>query len=173
MATRSLATALAAAIATATCLLVRPAEAIVCELPYEDIGGKCLFVDPLVSDTWYNMRLFCRTLGAGGELVKIDSANLLADIIAYIKRYHFDSANYWIGANDEDFEQKFKWQDGTAVPTGSPFWRYECDQSLSQRPLLDTTRNCAALDMDAHFLLSDFPCLGDDEVKFSPICEAI
>ncbi|XP_068201715.1 C-type lectin-like [Palaemon carinicauda] len=162
----------AALAASAALLLIRPAEALACELPYEDIGGRCLFVDPLVSDTWYNMRLFCRTLGAGGQLVKIDSANLLADIIDYINRYHFDEANYWIGATDEEIENHFQWLDGSSVPLGPPFWRYECDQYMTQRPLVDSTRNCVALDRETHYLLSDFPCMGDGMTKFSPICEA-
>ncbi|KAK7073773.1 hypothetical protein SK128_010827 [Halocaridina rubra] len=120
------------------------------------------------------MRLFCTLQAVNADLVKTDSATLLSDIVDYIHKYGLDHSNYWIGASDEDFEGSWQWIDGTPVKLGAPTWRYDCDENLTQRPLIDPSANCAVLDNSAHYHIADYPCLGvSGGLDFSPICEAV
>ncbi|XP_068202443.1 snaclec crotocetin-like isoform X2 [Palaemon carinicauda] len=149
-----------------------------CYLPFEEIGGRCLYVDPLETGSWYDMRLFCSRLGEGAHLVFLNDANILRDVIDYIKKLGLDHSHYWVGASDEDHEGLWQWYDGTIVHMGAPYWKYDCitDNSTPSafplRPQVDPVRNCAGLDSNYHFLMADFPCQGDGGlVPFSPICE--
>ncbi|XP_068201898.1 uncharacterized protein [Palaemon carinicauda] len=154
-------------------VLLSSTQAIDCDLPFEDIGGRCLFVDSLISGSWYTMRHFCRRLGPfGGRLVKIDDADLLADIIRYIHYFGLNRCHYWIDASDEDGEGNWLQDDGTSVPMGPPFWGYDC-ASFVHRPRSDPSLNCGILDHDRHYLMTDTSCQGDvGELPYSPICEA-
>merc|ERR1712002_1335417 len=145
----------------------------ICNLPFEEIGGRCLYVDPFESGSWHVMRLFCTKLSAGSDLVVINDANLLRAIIDYISEFGLDHTNYWTAATDVDHENIWTYPDGSDVPMGAPIWRYDCDGNFTQRPLYDLDANCAALDKTAHHLMVDFNCLGDGgEIPFSPICQA-
>ncbi|XP_068202446.1 uncharacterized protein [Palaemon carinicauda] len=141
-----------------------------CDYPFEAIGTQCLLVDPLEHGSFYDMRLKCKTMGA--KLVKIPHASQLAEIIDYIKENGLDHNHYWIDATDDNHESHFTWSDGSNVPAGAPFWRYDCDGAFTLRPRIDGKSNCAILDSEFYFLLSDVSCLGDvGEIKYSPICE--
>ncbi|XP_068202440.1 uncharacterized protein [Palaemon carinicauda] len=155
-------------------LCILPAITEGCMLPFEPIGTQCLYVDPLEKGSFFDMRLYCAKQGAGGKLVKIPDATQLAEIIAYIKDSGLDHAHYWIDATDVDHEGLFTWGDGSPVPTGAPFWRYDCDGAYTLRPHTDTNSNCAILDSEYHYLMSDISCMADvGEIPFSPICEQI
>ncbi|XP_066955399.1 uncharacterized protein [Macrobrachium rosenbergii] len=144
-----------------------------CVHPFVSIGSQCLMVDPLIDGTFFDMRLHCTSIGA--KLVKIPDASQLAEIINYINENGLIYNNYWIDATDEDHETHFTWGDGSNVPEGAPFWRYDCDQSsppFTLRPRVDGNSNCAILDSQYYFLLSDTSCLADvGEIPYSPICE--
>ncbi|XP_066955398.1 uncharacterized protein [Macrobrachium rosenbergii] len=143
-----------------------------CTLPFESIGTQCLYIDSLEQGSFYDMRLFCAKQGTGGRLVRIPDATQLGAIISYILEQGLDRTHYWIDATDEDHEGTFTWGDGSIVPEGAPFWKYDCDGSFTLRPHVDSNSNCAILDSEYHFLLSDTSCLGDvGEVPYSPICE--
>ncbi|XP_068202441.1 uncharacterized protein [Palaemon carinicauda] len=151
---------------------------VACYLPFEEIGGRCMYVDPLVTGSWYDMRLFCSRLGEGSHLAFLNDANILRDVIDHIKELGLDHSHYWVGASDEDHEGLWQWYDGTSVHMGAPYWKYDCitDNSTPSafplRPQVDPVRNCAGLDSNYHFLMADFPCQGDGGlVPFSPICE--
>ncbi|KAK7073774.1 hypothetical protein SK128_010828 [Halocaridina rubra] len=147
---------------------------ITCKMPFQNIGSRCLFLDPLEAGTWYDMRLFCSMQGQGVDLVVLDDPNLLHAVYQYITEYGLDRTHYWIGASDQDAEGVWLWVDSTPVHLGAPYWRYDCDIENSNplRPKLDSNANCAALDHTANFYFADFPCLGDGgDSSFSPICE--
>ncbi|XP_064109505.1 C-type lectin domain family 17, member A-like isoform X2 [Macrobrachium nipponense] len=148
---------------------------VACYLPFEDIGGRCLYVDPLESGSYYEMRLFCSRLGQGSQLAILDDADTLKAVIDYIKIQGLDHSHYWVGASDEEHENIWEWADGSSVRMGAPFWKYDCNSSgFPLRPQVDYDRNCAALDSNYHFLMADFPCLGDKGlVPFAPICQGV
>ncbi|XP_064109519.1 uncharacterized protein LOC135217498 [Macrobrachium nipponense] len=151
-----------------------PANAQACTMPFEPIGTQCLYVDSLEHGSFYDMRLYCAKQGTGGKLVKIPDASQLEAIITYILDKGLDHYHYWIDATDEDHEGVFTWGDGTLVPEGAPFWKYDCDGAFTLRPHIDGNSNCAILDSEYYFLLSDTSCLGDvGEIQYSPICEQV
>ncbi|XP_068202448.1 uncharacterized protein [Palaemon carinicauda] len=155
-------------------LSLLPAIAQGCIMPYERIGTQCLFIDSLTHGSFFDMRLHCNIQGEGGKLAHIPDANQHTEIINYIKKNGLDRYNYWVDATDSDVEGTWKWGDGSLVPRGSPFWRYECDGHFTERPNVDSNSNCAILDLESHFRMADTSCLGDiGEVPYSPICEQI
>ncbi|XP_066955400.1 uncharacterized protein [Macrobrachium rosenbergii] len=155
-------------------LALIPIMAQGCILPFEKIGTQCLLVDALTKGSFYDMRLHCSLQGEGGKLAKIPDANQLAEIIDHIKSNHLDHSNYWVDAEDGDTEGTWRWSDGTLVPEGSPFWRYDCDSAFTERPTINTNYNCAMLDLESHYRMADTSCLGDvGEIPYSPICEQV
>ncbi|XP_068202450.1 uncharacterized protein [Palaemon carinicauda] len=143
-----------------------------CPFPFETIGSQCLLFDTLECGSYYDMRLYCSRQAEGARLARIPSASQLAEIIAFIGKYGLGHSNYWIDASDDDYEGYWKWTDGSNVPMGAPFWRYDCDDALTMRPTHDTNRNCAVLEHESNYLMADTSCLGDiGELKYCPICE--
>ncbi|XP_066955403.1 type-2 ice-structuring protein-like [Macrobrachium rosenbergii] len=151
----------------ACAVILAPSVALDCPFPFEMIGTQCLLFDTLESGSYYDMRLYCTRQEAGATLAKIPSATQLSEIIAYILKYGLDHSSYWIDASDDDVESYWRWSDGTSVPMGAPLWRYDCDEALTLRPAYDTTRNCAILDQESHYLIADTSCLDTN----NPICE--
>ncbi|XP_064109547.1 uncharacterized protein LOC135217519 [Macrobrachium nipponense] len=143
-----------------------------CPFPFDTIGSQCLLFDTLEFGSYYDMRLYCTRVAEGARLAKVPTANQLAEIIKYINKYGLDRYNYWIDASDEDLEGYWRWGDGTSVPMGAPYWRYDCDEALTMRPLTDKQQNCAILDKESNYLFADTSCLGDvGEIKYCPVCE--
>lgn len=53
-----------------------------CPKPFYVVGGRCVFIDKDNSGTWKDMRTHCQSLG--GDLLKLDSADFMYDIVSYI-----------------------------------------------------------------------------------------
>lgn len=68
--------------------IMKPSVAA-CNSPYIEIGGRCLMVDSVTKGTWADMRGICQLLN--GDLVKIDSLEIMSAIVEYIK----NSGLYW------------------------------------------------------------------------------
>ncbi|XP_064109469.1 uncharacterized protein LOC135217480 [Macrobrachium nipponense] len=154
-------------ILAACAIVLAPAVVQGCPFPFEVIGNQCLLFDTLESGSYYDMRLYCSRQAEGATLAKILTASQLAELINYILKYGLDHSSYWIDASDDDAEGYWRWTDGGSVPMGAPYWRYDCDEALTLRPLNDKTLNCAVLDLESHFLIADVSCLGN----YNPICE--
>lgn len=57
--------------------------ALDCPAPFDEVGGRCVFVDTLYSCSWQTCRDQC--LARGGDLVKVDSGDFFATLVTYIK----------------------------------------------------------------------------------------
>ncbi|MDK2413088.1 C-type lectin domain-containing protein, partial [Aphanizomenon sp. 202] len=140
---------------------VRPVKAVACNSPYIEIGGRCLMVDSVTKGTWADMRGICQLLN--GDLVKIDSLEIMSAIVEYIKNSDFPDSSFWVGANDEGNEGAWTWPDGTPVIMGFPLW----DQCTSQQPDGDQNQNCAIMAAESCFFLHDVLC----DSQYYGICE--
>merc|ERR1712142_1192166 len=138
-----------------------------CELPFEVIGNRCIFVNSLNSDTWDQQRYVCSRFG--GDLVKIDDSNLLYYIVDYIQENGLGGVSYWIGTTDQDEEGSWKWIDGTTTRLGTPFWSmyYSSGDGYHQFPISRTFYNCGFLSSSHFYFFIDGSCSS----KFSAICE--
>ncbi|XP_037787172.1 C-type lectin-like [Penaeus monodon] len=70
--------------------------------------------------TWDQMSIACRREGA--RMVKIDSADFMYNLVNSLRQNDLVNQNYWIGATEVGHEGIFRWQDGTKVKMGTPFW---------------------------------------------------
>nr|AGC54451.1 antiviral protein [Penaeus vannamei] len=136
----------------------------VCYSPYTPIGNRCLFVEPQTEGTWYQMRDFCYLVN--GNLLKLDDANLLTDIVEYITYQVGVNRDYWIGGSDENHEGLWLWMDGTIMRTGVPLW-YHCT-SVAQQPNGGGSENCAVMRWDSFYHIHDESCY----TVRSVICES-
>ncbi|XP_042877787.1 C-type lectin domain family 4 member E-like [Penaeus japonicus] len=136
----------------------------VCYNPFVSIGDRCLFIEPQTEGSWYQMLEFCNLVN--GDLLKLDDANLLTDIVEYITYQIGVSRDYWIGGSDQDHEGLWLWTDGTIMRTGVPLW-YHCS-SISQQPDGGSSENCAVLRWDSYYHVNDESCYSTRSV----ICES-
>ncbi|XP_063603224.1 galactose-specific lectin nattectin-like [Penaeus indicus] len=138
---------------------------IVCYNPYTAIGDRCLFVAHQSEGSWYEMRSYCNLLN--GDLLKLDDANLLTDIVEYIYYQVGESKDYWIGGSDEAHEDTWLWTDGTVMRKGVPLW-YHCIYN-SVQPDGGSSENCAVLRWDSYYHAHDEACYTTRSV----ICESL
>ncbi|XP_068244711.1 hepatic lectin-like [Palaemon carinicauda] len=153
---------------------VRPAtlQTEDCGFPFQLVEGLCILIYPRERGNWFEMRLFCAEQSTGGNLVKITTPSQLVAIQEAIHQSGHNETHYWISATDEAQEGVWQYTDGTDVPMGPFFWRYECSEGYPLRPSHDPNANCAALDQETHYHMADFSCQGDvGSIPFSPICQ--
>nr|QGV11341.1 C-type lectin 1 [Rimicaris exoculata] len=136
-----------------------------CPVPFQDVGGKCLYFNTLGTGTWYDMETFCHDLK--GEMVKIDSADFLYDIVQFIVDEKLSPEDYWIGATDEGHEGDWRWPDNSIVKRGTPFWGTLPYEPEVQEPAGGTVENCAFLPKRYLFFMHDWDCAKSTSV----ICE--
>ncbi|XP_047474415.1 galactose-specific lectin nattectin-like [Penaeus chinensis] len=134
----------------------------VCTHPFVDINGRCLFVNNFAQMDWDAARAFCG--GFQGDLVTLDEANLLADIVDFIYKEGLTDRSYWIGGSASARAGAFVWPDGSLVRMGTPCWGVL--DSL-QQPGAESCENCIALNRDNFFFFNNFNC----EREISVICE--
>ncbi|XP_064115907.1 perlucin-like protein [Macrobrachium nipponense] len=143
-----------------------------CQFPYQLVEDLCILIYPRERGSWFEMRLFCAEQSMGGNLVKITTPSQLSALQEAIQESGKNETHYWIAATDEGQEGLWRYTDGTDVPMGPFFWRYECSEGYPLRPLHDSNANCAALDQETHYHLADFNCQGNvGSIPFSPICQ--
>ncbi|XP_071536594.1 C-type lectin domain family 7 member A-like [Panulirus ornatus] len=141
----------------------RPQTTKVCRTPYVAMSGRCIVVLDKITGSWANMRKQCNNLG--GDLLKVDDANFMADLIQYINAHPFNAGRYWIGASDLGHEGNWRWPDGSLVRLGTPFWG-DYGEHL-QQPDDGIHENCVNMPRDDRFFFHNGPC---NEVN-SGICE--
>ncbi|MDK2413175.1 C-type lectin domain-containing protein, partial [Aphanizomenon sp. 202] len=134
----------------------------VCPHPFVDINGRCLFINNFAQMTWEAARGFCQ--GFQADLVAVDEANFLADIVDFIYNEQITDRSYWTGGSDSAFEGEFVWTDGRSVRMGTPCWGVLSDY---QQPGGQTNENCISLSKDNYFFFDDLDC--NEEI--SVICE--
>ncbi|XP_064081368.1 C-type lectin domain family 17, member A-like isoform X1 [Macrobrachium nipponense] len=136
-----------------------------CPPPFEDVFGRCLYFAELTS-TWNVMRLYCQDLG--GDLMKVDSADFLYDLIQLLEDKELVTDHFWLGGNDREKEGEWKWTDGTLVKMGSPFWGISCNaDTVSREPQGGEAQNCMTFQRRFFFLFHDSDCAE----SHSAICE--
>ncbi|XP_027220714.2 C-type lectin domain family 7 member A [Penaeus vannamei] len=139
-----------------------------CPLPYQYIGGRCLFVNPFGTKSWGDMNAYCQNMG--GHMAKLDDANLLGYVFDYLTGNEgLGDVFYWIGATDAATEGEWLWHDGTRVTMGTPFWGDA--PSGNQAPDGGEDHDCAFLKPTDHFFFNDYLCEGDNTHSFGVICE--
>ncbi|CAL4184412.1 unnamed protein product, partial [Meganyctiphanes norvegica] len=134
-----------------------------CVPPYKAIGDHCFYVDYLTSDTWSNTKLLCENLN--GTMAKINDANLLWDIVYYIREMGLTSSSYWIGGHQVAPGSPWIWTDRTKMPMGTPYWG---DDDQDQQYPYDSSLNCAMLDKGEYFFIVNGDC---DTAVNGVICE--
>lgn len=130
-----------------------------CSLPYQLVGGLCLFVDPFVEMTWSQVRYRCEAFS--GVLLEFDDPNLLLPIVQFIIENGIDARNYWIGGRKDEEEDMYYWTESrTNVTMGTPFWAiYEVTSTdYSQEPLSSVPESCVFLNYERALFLSAQPC---------------
>nr|XP_053656906.1 C-type lectin domain family 4 member D-like [Cherax quadricarinatus] len=135
-----------------------------CESPYQEVGGRCMFVDFLNKGTWNDMRNHCKSLG--GDLVKLNDPAVYNALILHIHGSGFPLVYYWIGGTDEGHEGLWVWIDQEPIQMGTPYWANAgCDND--QMPNGGTGQNCLALDYVFNMYFNDLGCSTEGYV----ICE--
>ncbi|XP_066955546.1 C-type lectin domain family 7 member A-like isoform X2 [Macrobrachium rosenbergii] len=134
-----------------------------CSPPFEAIGGHCIFVDSFSTGTWYEMSEFCGSLNA--QLVKLDDANLFHDIVVYIHANGLENTDYWIGATKEGHDPIWRWEDGSNVKMGTPYWGYK--RNDYQMPVRTSILGCVMLDSLDYFYFSQVSC----QIAKNVICQ--
>ncbi|KAK3853731.1 hypothetical protein Pcinc_039741 [Petrolisthes cinctipes] len=130
-----------------------------------DVKDRCLYFNPLEKGTWQEVRAICEQLQ--GHLVKIDTANFMKYIVAYIHDHEIDNQDYWNGANDLEKEGSWRWHDDTHVTMGTPFWGYLVSLPIVQEPGGGTEENCCCMMHTLLYYFHDCSC----DALLSPICE--
>nr|QIE05465.1 C-type lectin 1 [Portunus trituberculatus] len=139
-----------------------------CSSPYTMVAGRCLYINFATSGTWDRFHsMYCKDTG-GNDLVTVDDANFLADLVQYITSIGWQDGLFWIGASDKSHEGHWIWPNGSPVKMGTPFWgTYGCYNQ--QYPDGGTNENCAILDGNANLYFNDFKC--DTALAVFGICE--
>ncbi|KAK8753379.1 hypothetical protein OTU49_004165 [Cherax quadricarinatus] len=132
-----------------------PGGGVSCESPFQEVGGRCLYVDVYNTGSWDVMRSNCRSVG--GDLAVLNDAEVYSALIRYIHGSGFPDLTYWIGATDEGHEGLWLWIDQEPVQLGTPYWaNYGCDNN--QMPTGEDNQNCAVLDSSYHLYFNDLNC---------------
>ncbi|XP_045611180.2 hepatic lectin [Procambarus clarkii] len=134
-----------------------------CLSPFVSVGGRCLMFDMENQDTWEEMRQVCQALHA--DLAKVDSADLLADIVDYI-HVHDLPATFYVGGRYKEVAGEWQWVDGTKVRMGTPSW-YPYDDG-TQEPSEASDAYCIIIYRYRQYYLASSMCTN----LFSAICEA-
>nr|XP_027238662.1 perlucin-like protein [Penaeus vannamei] len=111
--------------------------------------------------SWDQMSIACRR--EGGHMIKIDSADLMHDLVNILKNNVWDKANYWIGATNVGHGSVFRWHDGSKVKMGTPFWGIHRG---GQEPN-GNLETCVFMDKSNFMYLADALCSDN----FGVLCE--
>ncbi|XP_047498045.1 hepatic lectin-like [Penaeus chinensis] len=124
------------------------------------IGNKNIIVLEQ-QGTWDQMNIACRRKGA--HMVKIDSADFMHTLVNQLNQNNYNH-NYWIGATEVGHEGIFRWQDGTKVKMGTPFWGIH---QGAQEPNGGDLETCVFMNKNNFMYWADAHCTD----RFSVICE--
>nr|XP_053656893.1 C-type lectin domain family 7 member A-like [Cherax quadricarinatus] len=139
-------------------------DGVSCSSPFSEVGGRCMYVDLVNTGSWDTMRSHCKSIG--GDLVKLNDAEVFSALIRYIHGSGFPDHPYWIGGTDEGHEGVWLWVDQEPVQMGTPYWaNYGCDNK--QMPDGGTSQNCVLIDYSVHYYFNDVGC----ELARYAICE--
>ncbi|KAK3879413.1 hypothetical protein Pcinc_016011 [Petrolisthes cinctipes] len=104
------------------------------------------------------MREYCQSLYSRADLISFTSVTFFGDIIDYIHDRGWPNQVFWVGGTDEGHEGIWSYVDGTLMPMGAPYWALNnCDGIIIQ-PDGNTQQNCAALDGDSYYYMTDKEC---------------
>lgn len=76
------------------------------------------------------------------------------------------TTTFWIRASDQEEEGNWKWQGGTSVTMGTPFWSYYPENPVIQHPTNNIKYNCACIRSHVFYYLMECNCSHD----FAPLC---
>ncbi|KAK7024324.1 hypothetical protein SK128_020475 [Halocaridina rubra] len=137
-----------------------------CAVPFKDIGGRCLFINPFTKGNWMEMRYFCHELLS--ELAVINEGNVFTELLNFTRFEGIDQHDYWIGANDTETEGDWRWVNHKKVVLGSPYWAlYGNFDVYVLEPQGGYTENCLYLDSSRFLYFDDGDCSQEKAV----ICE--
>ncbi|XP_068222995.1 C-type lectin domain family 17, member A-like [Palaemon carinicauda] len=137
-----------------------------CPHPYEDVGGHCLHFTDVVKGNWSEMREYCHEVG--GEMLKLDDANLIYDIQRYVEDDRVTASYFYVGGSDLDHEGDWRWTDGSPVKMRSPFWGFNCGaDGFTREPTNKEGEDCLYISKSSFFFMHDCFCTN----KYSVICE--
>ncbi|CAL4162746.1 unnamed protein product [Meganyctiphanes norvegica] len=127
---------------------------ISCPALFVPVSGLCLAFLTFADQTWAEARQTCSSLGGG--LAKLTLPQHLRDIYIYINQQGLSEDSFWIGGSDAETEGVWLFTDGSAVPSGTPFWGVGIVPV--QEPDGDTLENCLLLNADGQYYFRDFDC---------------
>nr|UXP01438.1 CTL-6 [Portunus trituberculatus] len=132
-----------------------------CSRPFNDIGGRCIFIDPWELGTMSEIRDFCKAYG--GDLIWFDNdtdCDFYRDLLTHIHENSLNERDYWMGITDEGHNEVWKYlRNNQVVRDGPPYW----DTGF---PTTSTTENCAILAMTRGYYWEEVAC----DSTYSTIC---
>ncbi|XP_068238307.1 uncharacterized protein [Palaemon carinicauda] len=134
-----------------------------CDYPYESLGNRCIFVDPVLQATWDEARYMCGRAG-GGDLVILDSLDFYRELIQYINDKGLTRHSYWVGGRGIPDASKWEWSSGSDVRMGTPLWAItnnNLNSSIYEQEPVDfdkSLENCAYLDLQRYHYMDDDDC---------------
>ncbi|XP_066988709.1 uncharacterized protein [Macrobrachium rosenbergii] len=141
-----------------------------CEYPYDSLGGRCVFVDPVLHATWDEARYICGRAG-GGDLVILDSMDFYSDLVRYMKINGLTRHSYWVGGRGMTYQGIWEWSSGSGVHMGTPLWALNSSSpgQYDQEPVdfHKSLENCGYLDFERFHYMDDDDC---NELK-AAICQ--
>ncbi|XP_064098413.1 uncharacterized protein LOC135209630 isoform X2 [Macrobrachium nipponense] len=141
-----------------------------CEYPYDSLGDRCVFVDPVLRATWDEARYICGRAG-GGDLAILDSMDFYSELVHYMKTNGLTRHSYWIGGRGMVHNSKWEWSSGSAVHMGTPLWALNGSSpgQYEQEPVdfYKSLENCGYLDFERFHYMDDDDC---NEIK-AAICQ--
>ncbi|KAK7085892.1 hypothetical protein SK128_028261, partial [Halocaridina rubra] len=91
-----------------------------CENPFDLVGGRCVFIDPVTSATWNEARYVCQMFD--GDLAVLDSVTFYSDLVSFIYEKGLISRDYWVGGINSGLSGQWEWLNGMDVRMGTPLW---------------------------------------------------
>ncbi|CAL4127033.1 unnamed protein product, partial [Meganyctiphanes norvegica] len=137
-------------------------EDISCPALFVPVSGMCLAFLTFADQTWDEARQTCASLG--GQLAKITQPQHIRDIYLYINQQGLNDDSFWIGGSDKENEGVWKFNDGSTIPSGTPFWGMGI--LPAQEPDGDILENCLTLFAPGQYYFRDANC---DNI-FNPLC---
>ncbi|KAK7075454.1 hypothetical protein SK128_005120, partial [Halocaridina rubra] len=138
-------------------------DPVECTHPYQDIGGRCLYIDPWVKGSMVSMRELCQY--HNGDLLWLDDTNDCDFYRALLDHLHTNNLNekdYWIGITDEGHEGEWRYLKNNAVARlGAPYWH-------AGNPSEVEGENCAVMYKGNAFYWIDVKC----DAEYYSICRS-
>ncbi|KAK4303920.1 hypothetical protein Pmani_024094 [Petrolisthes manimaculis] len=121
-------------------------------------NSDCVLVDPITFGTWSEMRAYCQSLHSEADLITFPTLDMFEYFVQYLNNHEWPNQVFWVGGTDEGHEGIWSYVDGSLMAMGAPYWALTNCDGINIQPDGNTQQNCAALDGDYYYYMTDKEC---------------